>query len=156
MASRILDMGDILSLIEKAEAAFDEKSAKELERKMREQTFTLDDFLVQMRSLKKMGNLDQILAMMPGAKAGALKDAQIDEKQMAKTEAIILSMTKKERNKPDIINGSRRKRIADGSGTSVEDVNKLLKQFEQMKKMMKQFSGMKPGRRGFGGMKLPF
>ena len=156
MASRILDMGDILSLIEKAEAAFDEKSAKELEKKMREQTFTLDDFLVQMRSLKKMGNLDQILAMMPGAKTGALKDAQIDEKQMAKTEAIILSMTKKERLKPEIINGSRRKRIATGSGTSVEEVNKLLKQFEQMRKMMKQFSGMKPGRRGFGGLKLPF
>ena len=156
MASRILDMGDILSLIEKAEAAFDEKSAKELERKMREQTFTLDDFLEQMRSLKKMGNLDQILAMMPGAKTGALKDAQIDERQMAKTEAIILSMTKKERLKPEIINGSRRKRIAAGSGTSVEEVNKLLKQFDQMKKMMKQFSGMKPGRRGFGGLKLPF
>ena len=156
MASRILGMGDILSLIEKAEAAFDEKNAKELEKKMREQTFTLDDFLEQMRSLKKMGNLDQILGMMPGVKPGALKDAQIDEKQMAHIEAIILSMTKAERNKPDIINGSRRKRIADGSGTSVEEVNRLLKQFDQMKKMMKQFTGGMGKRRGLAGLKLPF
>ena len=154
VASRILGMGDILSLIEKAEAAFDEKNAKEMERKFREQSFTLDDFLEQMRQLKKMGNLEQLLGMLPGVKAGALKDAQIDEKQMDKTEAIILSMTRAERDRPDIINGSRRKRIAAGSGTSVEDVNKLLKQFDQMKKMMKQFSGMK-GKR-FGGMKLPF
>ena len=155
MASRILGMGDILSLIEKAEAAYDEKNAKELEKKMREQTFSLDDFLDQMHQLKKMGNLDQLLGMLPGANAGALKNAQLDENQMAKTEAIILSMTKQERLKPDIINGSRRKRIANGSGTSVEDVNKLLKQFEQMKKMMKQFSSMGK-RRGFGGLKLPF
>ena len=157
MASRILGMGDVLSLIEKAEAAFDEKNAKELEKKMREQTFTLEDFLEQMRNLKKMGNLDQILGMVPGMKAGALKDAQIDERAMVRTEAIILSMTKKERVYPDTINGSRRKRIALGSGTSVEDVNKLLKQFEQMKKMMKQFSNIgRAGRRGFGGLKLPF
>ena len=155
MASRILGMGDVLSLIEKAEAAFDEKNARELEKKMREQTFTLDDFLEQMHTLKKMGSLDQILGMMPGVKPGALKDAQIDERQMVRIEAIILSMTKAERTRPEIINGSRRKRIADGSGTSVEEVNKLLKQFEQMKKMMKQFSGMGK-RRGFGGMKLPF
>ena len=155
MASRILGMGDILSLIEKAEAAFDEKNAKELEKKMREQTFTLDDFLEQMRSLKKMGNLEQILGMMPGVKQSQIKDAKIDENQMTHIEAIILSMTKAERNKPDIINGSRRKRIADGSGTSVEEVNKLLKQFEQMKKMMKQFSGGM-GKRRFGGFKLPF
>ena len=155
IASRILGMGDILSLIEKAEAAYDEKSAKELEKKMREQTFTLDDFLVQMRQLKKMGNLDQLLAMMPGVNQGALKNAQIDENQMAKTEAIILSMTKSERLKPEIINGSRRKRIANGSGTQVADVNNLLRQFEQTKKMMKQFTGMGK-RRMFGGMKLPF
>ena len=145
----------VRNIIEKAEAAFDEKNAKELEKKMREQTFTLEDFLVQMRSLKKMGNLDQLLAMVPGANTGALKNAQIDENQMAKTEAIILSMTKQERMKPDIINGSRRKRIANGSGTSVEDVNKLLKQFDQMKKMMKQFTNMGK-RRMMGGMKLPF
>ncbi len=158
MASRILGMGDILSLIEKAEAAFDEKNAKELEKKMREQTFTLDDFLEQMASLKRMGNLDQLLGMVPGIKASALKDAQIDEKQMAHTEAIILSMTKKEREHPEIINGSRRKRIANGCGLNVEDVNKLLKQFEQMKKMMKQFSGsMMSRKRGImNGIKLPF
>ena len=155
MASRILGMGDILSLIEKAEAAFDEKNAKELEKKMREQTFTLDDFLEQMRNLKKMGNLEQLLGMMPGVKQSQLKDAKIDENQMVHTEAIILSMTKAERNKPEIINGSRRKRIADGSGTSVEEVNKLLKQFDQMKKMMKHFSGGM-GKRRFGGLKLPF
>lgn len=155
MASRILGMGDVLSLIEKAEAAFDEKQAKDLERKFREQTFTLDDFLQQMRQLKKMGNLDQLLGMLPGANTAAMKDLHVDEKQMARTEAIILSMTRQERDRPDIINGSRRKRIARGSGTQVEDVNRLLKQFEQMKKMMKQFSGMGK-RRGFGGMRLPF
>ena len=147
-------MGDILSLIEKAEAAYDEKNAKELERKMREQTFSLEDFLDQMRQLKKMGNLDQILAMMPGANTGALKNAQIDEKQMARIEAIILSMTPEERLKPEIINGSRRKRIAAGCGLGVEDVNRLLKQFDQMKKLMKQLSG-KTGRR-LRGMKVPF
>ena len=154
MASRILGMGDILSLIEKAEAAFDEKNAKELEKKMREQTFSLEDFLDQMRQLKKMGNLDQILGMMPGVNAGALKNAQVDEKQMARIEAIILSMTPEERLKPEIINGSRRKRIAAGCGLGVEDVNRLLRQFDQMKKMMKQLSG-KGGRR-IRGMKLPF
>ena len=155
IASRILGMGDILSLIEKAEAAYDEKNAKEMEKKFREQTFSLEDFLDQLHQLKKMGNLDQILGMMPGVKAGSLKDAQVDEGQMKKIEAIILSMTKEERLRPETINGSRRKRIAKGSGTGVEDVNKLLRQFDQMKKMMKQFS--KPGKlRGFGGMKLPF
>ncbi len=152
VASRILGMGDVLSLIEKAEAAFDEKNAKELERKMREQTFTLEDFLVQMRQLKKMGNLNQLIGMLPGA--GSLKNAEIDEGQMAKTEAMILSMTKYERLHPEAINGSRRRRISQGSGTTVEDLNKLLKQFDQMKKMMKQFTGGK--KRGFGGMKLPF
>ena len=155
IASRILGMGDVLSLIEKAEAAYDEKNAKEMERKLREQSFTLDDFLEQMSQLKKMGNLESLIKMLPGANTGALKDATIDEGQMARTEAIILSMTKKERERPEIINGSRRKRIAKGSGTQVEDVNKLLRQFEQMKKMMKQFANMGK-RRGFGGMKLPF
>ena len=155
MASRILGMGDILSLIEKAEAAYDEKNAKELEKKIRESTFTLDDFLMQMRQLKKMGNLDQLLGMLPGMNSGALKDKHIDEDQMKRTEAIILSMTMKERVNPDVINGSRRKRIANGSGTTVEDVNKLLRQFDQMKKMMKQFSGA-GGKRRLFGMKLPF
>ena len=159
MASRILGMGDVLSLIEKAEQAIDQKQAAEMERKMRESTFTLEDFLEQLHALKKMGNLDQILAMLPGVKPGALKDVSVDEGQMARTEAIVLSMTKKERVYPDIINGSRRKRIAKGSGTSVEDVNRLLKQFDQMKKMMKQMTGGGMKRRGgmFGrGMKLPF
>ncbi len=156
MASRILGMGDILSLIEKAEAAFDEKNAKELEQKIRQQTFTLDDFLAQMHQLKKMGNIEQLLGMLPGVKPGALKDAKVDEAQMARTEAIILSMTKAERMRPEIINGSRRKRIAQGSGTSVEDINKLLKQFDQMRKMMKQLSGGMGKRRGLAGLKLPF
>ena len=155
MASRILGMGDVLSLIEKAEAAFDEKKAAEMEEKLRRQTFSLDDFLLQMRQLKKMGNLDQLIGMLPGAATNrSLKDAKVDEKQMERVEAIILSMTPKERLYPDTINGSRRKRIALGSGTKVEDVNKLLKQFDQMKKMMKQFSGP-AARRRFGGMKLP-
>ena len=155
IASRILGMGDILSLIEKAEAAYDEKNAKEMERKFREQTFSLEDFLEQLYQLKKMGSMDQLLGMMPGVKAGSLKDAQLDEGQLKRIEAIILSMTMDERLRPETINGSRRKRIAKGSGTSVEDVNKLLRQFDQMKKMMKQFS--KPGKlRGFGGLKLPF
>lgn len=155
MASRILGMGDVLSLIERAEATIDEKNAREMEKKFREQSFTLDDFLDQMHQIKKMGNIEQLLGMIPGMKAGALKEAQFDEKQMARIEAIILSMTKQERERPEIINGSRRKRIAKGSGTTVEDVNKLLKQFEQMKKTMKQFASMK-GRRGIGGLKLPF
>ena len=150
MASRILGMGDVLSLIEKAEEAYDKKNAEELERKMRDQTFTLEDFLEQLHQLKKMGNLDQLIGMIPGA--GSLKDVQVDENQMKRIEAIILSMTKKERTYPDIINGSRRKRIAKGSGTTVEDVNKLLKQFDQMKKMMKQFTGSKRK----GKMRFPF
>ena len=161
MASRILGMGDVLSLIEKAEAAFDEKNAAELEKKMRESAFTLDDFLDQLRQLKKMGSLEQLLAMVPGMNAGALKDANVDEKQMAKIEAMILSMTAEERRRPEILNGSRRRRIAQGSGTTVEDLNRLIKQFDQMKKMMKQFSGGGNKRRfggfgGFGGKKLQF
>ena len=155
MASRILGMGDVLSLIEKAEAAFDEKNAKELEKKFREQTFTLEDFLAQLYQIKKMGNINQLISMIPGAKMGALKDAEIDEKHMSRIEAIILSMTKEERRRPEIINGSRRRRIANGSGTTVEDINKLLRQFEQMKQTMKQFSNMGK-RRSFMGMKLPF
>ena len=155
MASRILGMGDVLSLIEKAEAAFDEKNAKELEKKFREQTFTLEDFLAQLYQIKKMGNINQLISMIPGAKMGALKDAEIDEKHMSRIEALILSMTKEERRRPEIINGSRRRRIANGSGTTVEDINKLLRQFEQMKQTMKQFSNMGK-RRSFMGMKLPF
>ena len=159
MASRILGMGDVLTLIDKAQAAYDEKQAAELEQKMRQQTFTLDDYLEQLAQLKNMGNLEQLMGMMPGVKPGAMKDVKIDEKAMAHTEAIIHSMTKAEREHPDMINASRKKRIAAGSGTSVEEVNKLLKQFEQMLKMMKQFSNMgktKQGKRMLGRMKMPF
>ncbi|MBQ8431920.1 MAG: signal recognition particle protein [Clostridia bacterium] len=159
MASRILGMGDVLTLIDKAQAAYDEKQAAALEQKMRQQTFTLDDYLEQLAQLKSMGNLDQIMGMMPGVKPGALKDAKIDEKVLARTEAIIHSMTRKEREKPEIINASRKKRIAAGSGTSVEEVNKLLKQFDQMLKMMKQFTDMGKSRHGkkmLGRMKMPF
>ena len=141
LASRILGMGDMLSLIEKAEAAYDEKKAAELEKKMREATFTLEDYLEQLAQLKNMGNLESILGMLPGMNSSAMKDIKVDDKAMAHTEAIILSMTKKEREKPDIINSSRKKRIASGAGVGVEEVNRLLKSFEQMKKMMKQFSG---------------
>jgi signal recognition particle subunit SRP54 len=149
MASRILGMGDVLSLIEKAEAAFDGKKAEELERKLREQSFSLSDYLDQFKQIKNMGSMEQLLSMMPGIKPGALKDAKIDERQMSRMEAIILSMTQRERDKPDVINSSRKKRIAAGSGTSVEEVNKLLRQYEQTNKLMKQFAGG-----GFGGKKF--
>lgn len=155
MASRILGMGDVLSLIEKAEAAFDDKKAAELEKKMREQTFTLDDYLEQFEQIKNMGSMEQLIGMMPGVNASALKDAQVDEKALARTEAIIKSMTPKERAKPEILNSSRKRRIAAGSGTSVEEVNRLLKQFEQVKKLMKQFTTMGGKRRG-KKMKFPF
>ena len=155
IASRILGMGDILSLIEKAEAAFDEKKAVELERKIRESSFTLEDYLDQFKQIKNMGSMDSLLGMMPGIKPGALKDAKIDEKQLARTEEIILSMTRKEREKPELINASRKKRIAAGSGVTVEEVNRLLKQFDQTQKLMKQFASQ--GKKGrFGKMKIPF
>ena len=159
MASRILGMGDILSLIEKAEANIEQKKAEELAEKLQKATFTLDDFLDQLRQIRKMGGIEQMLSMMPGANTAALKGA-VDEKQMARTEAIVLSMTKEERTYPNIINGSRRRRIALGSGTSVEDVNRLLKQFDQMKKMMKDMTSDNPGKRrgllGRLGIKMPF
>ena len=142
LASRILGMGDMLSLIEKAEAAYDEKKAAVLEKKMREATFTLEDYLEQLAQLKNMGSLESILGMMPGMNSAQMKDIKVDDRAMARTEGIILSMTKKEREKPDIINSSRKKRIAAGAGVGVEEVNRLLKSFEQMKKMMKQFSGV--------------
>ncbi|NLP00813.1 MAG: signal recognition particle protein [Clostridiaceae bacterium] len=158
MASRILGMGDVLSLIEKAQTAFDEKQAIELEKKMRTATFTLDDFLEQMQQIKKMGPLNQILGMLPGVDTKALKGVDLDEKQFARTVAIIQSMTKQERNNPSILNAKRRIRIANGSGTTVTDVNRLLKQFEDMKKLMKQFSGgnTKKMMRGMGGFRRPF
>ena len=157
MASRILGMGDMLSLIEKAQEAFDEKKAIELEKKMRTLQFTFDDFLDQMQQLKKMGPLSQVLGMLPGVDAGSLKNMNVDEKKMSHVEAIIKSMTKKERIDPSIINGSRRKRIAQGSGTTVQEVNRLLKEFQEMKKMMKMMTDAgKRGRKGFGKLKLPF
>jgi signal recognition particle subunit SRP54 len=148
MASRILGMGDVLSLIEKAQESFDEKKALELEKKMRTQQFTLEDFLDQMQQVKKMGPLNQVLGMLPGMNAKALQNVDVDEKKMSHVEAIIKSMTKKERLDPAIINGSRRKRIAAGSGTTIQEVNKLLKDFEEMRKLFKTMSDMgKHGKR---------
>jgi len=156
MASRILGMGDVLTLIEKAQQNFDEKKAQELEKKIRENTFTLTDYLEQFRQIKDMGSIEEIVGMLPGVKPGALKDAQVDPKVMAHTEAIILSMTEYEREHPSVINASRRKRIAAGSGTSVEEVNKLLRQYEQMNKMIKQLTGSMLGKKGKKRMKIPF
>ncbi len=152
MASRILGMGDVLSLIEKAEQALDEKKAAELEKKLREQRFTLTDYLEQFDQIRNMGPIDQLLGMMPGVDAKALKGVNVDERQIDRIEAIILSMTPEERDNPDIINASRKIRIAAGSGMKVEDVNKLLKQFDAMRKMMKQLSSGNMG--GFGGKML--
>ena len=157
MASRILGMGDVLSLIEKAQENFDEKKAIELEKKMRTMQFTLEDFLDQLQQVKKMGPLNQVLGMLPGINSKALENVDIDEKKMDRNEAIIKSMTKKERNDPTILNGSRRKRIAFGSGTTVQEVNKLLKDFEEMKKLFKSMSDMnKHNKKGMGKFKLPF
>ncbi|GMX62201.1 MULTISPECIES: signal recognition particle protein [Paenibacillus] len=166
MASRILGMGDMLTLIEKAQASIDADKAKEMERKLRTAEFTFDDFLEQMEQVKKLGPLDQLLDMLPGAgKIKGMKDVKVDDKQMARVAAIVKSMTKEERQNPDLLSPSRRKRLAAGSGNSVQDVNRFIKQFEDMRKMMKQFSGMmgpkgakqlknlkKLGR----GMKFPF
>lgn len=159
MARRILGMGDVLTLIDKAQEQFDAKKAAELEEKIRQQIFTLDDYLDQMQQLKNMGGMEQLAGMIPGMKPGALKDAKLDEKLLERQAAIIKSMTKKEREHPEMLNASRRQRIAKGSGTSVEQVNKLLKQYDQVKKMMKQFSDMgrsKMGRRQMSKMGLPF
>lgn len=160
MASRILGMGDILSLVEKAQENFDEKKAREMEMKIRKQEFTLEDFMDQMQQVKKMGPLQDLLGMIPGmGKQLKGMDAQIDEKELAHVEAIIHSMTPQERRNPTVINGSRKKRIAVGSGTRVQDVNRLLKQFEESRKLMKQLAdagGGKKGKRGFvPGMKFP-
>ena len=145
MASRILGMGDVLSLIEKAQEAVTEEQAKKMEKKLREASFTLEDYLEQFESLKKMGGLAQVMSMVPGMGKLKIKESDFDEKRIERIKAIILSMTKKERERPEIINSSRKKRIAAGSGTNVQDVNQLLKQFEQTKLMMKQFrSGKRP------------
>ena len=155
MASRILGMGDVLSLIEKAESTIDEKAAMSLERKMRTQSFTLEDYLEQMKQLSNMGSISDVLKMIPGV-GSKLKDVQIDEDKVAKAQkkivAIILSMTRMERRNPDILNASRKRRIAAGSGATVQDVNLLLKQFDQARSMMKQVMGM----RGKKRMRLPF
>ena len=154
MASRILGMGDVLSLIEKAEKAYDAQKTAEMEEKLKSNKFTLQDFYDQMVQLKSMGSMQDLLAQMPGG--ASLKNVQLDEKAMAHTEAIILSMTPKERENPGIIGASRKKRIAQGAGLKVEDVNRLLKSFDQMRAMMKQFTGPGAGKkmkrmRGFGG-----
>ncbi|MBG0764650.1 MAG: signal recognition particle protein [Tissierellales bacterium] len=156
MASRILGKGDVLSLIEKAQSSFDEKKAKELEKKLMKNQFTFDDFLDQMEQMQNLGPLDQILEMIPGANSKKLKNIKIDEKEIVHVKAIIQSMTKEERVKPDIINGSRRKRIAAGSGTSIQKVNRLLKQYKDMKKMMKNMNKMGSMMSGKKGLKLPF
>ncbi len=149
MASRILGMGDMLTLIEKAQANFDERKAVEMAEKMKTNSFTLDDFLDQMEQVRSMGSMEDILKMIPGMDAGKLGGAQIDEKQMGRTKEIIQSMTNAERAKPDILNASRRKRVARGSGTSVQEVNRLINQFNASRQMMKQMSGrMKKGKRG--------
>lgn len=147
MASRILGMGDVLTLIEKAQEAVSEEQAKAMQKKMLENTFTLEDYLVQFESMKKMGGAQALLAMMPGM-GGKVKAEDIDESRIERTKAIILSMTKKERVDPSVINSSRKKRIAAGSGTSVQEINQLLKQFEQTKQLMKQFKN--------GKRRLPF
>ena len=164
MASRILGMGDILSLIEKAEAEIDQEKAKELGQKLKKAEFDYNDFLEQMRQVKKMGGMSSILGMMPGMYQ--IKDVDIDEKAMDRVEAIILSMTPKERSNPGILNLSRKQRIAKGAGVPLSEVNRIVKQFDQMKKMMKQLPGLMGGgkRKGFGGLgglmggklKMPF
>ena len=173
MASRILGMGDMLSLIEKAQSSIDADKAKEMERKMREAEFTFDDFLEQMEQVKKLGPLDQIMDMLPGMgkMKGNMKDLKVDEKQIGRIEAIVKSMTKAEKQNPDILDQKRRRRIAAGSGTTLVEVNRLIKQFEDMKKMMKQFSSMmgpggpkgmlkglkgKKGMKGLMGKNFPF
>ena len=154
MASRILGMGDVLSLIEKAQEAYDEKQAMEMAQKMRNNDFTLEDFLDQMQQIKKMGPLKDLIGMIPGMSQLNLNDVDVDPKAMAHIEAIIQSMTKEERQNPSILNGPRKKRIANGSGRTIAEVNRLLKQFEEMKKMMKQVSSLAKGKKG--KFRMPF
>ncbi|EMS4707010.1 signal recognition particle protein [Listeria monocytogenes] len=160
MASRILGMGDVLSLIEKAQTDVDTEKMKAMEQKMKDNSMTLDDFLEQLQQVKQMGPLDELLKMMPGAnKMKGLDNMNVDDKQLGHIEAIIKSMTKNEKDNPDIINASRRKRIARGSGRPVQEINRLLKQFGEMKKMMKQMTGGGKGKKGknpFGNFKMPF
>jgi signal recognition particle subunit SRP54 len=149
LASRILGMGDVLTLIEKAQGIMDVEKAAEMERKLRKATFDLQDFLDQLRAVQKMGPLGQVMEMIPGMK-GRMGDQELDEGRIKGVEAIVLSMTPRERREPDVLNASRRRRIALGSGTTVQEVNQLLNQFRQMQKMMKQFAGGKM--RGLAGL----
>ena len=158
MASRILGMGDVLTLIEKAQENIDQQKAEEMQKKMLKAEFTLEDYLEQMDQIKNMGSITNMLEMMPGMSKNKLKDIQVSDRDLAQTKAIILSMTPAERRNPKIINGSRRKRIAAGSGMKVQDVNRLIKQYEQSQMLLKQFSGMATGKKkgGAGKFKLPF
>ena len=159
MASRILGMGDVMTLIEKAQANLDESKAREMEQKLKKASFGFDDYLESMNQMKNMGGISSVLSMMPGFGGSKMKDIEgmIDESALAKTEAIILSMTPKERSNPDLLNPSRKKRIAAGAGVDISEVNRLVKQFEQSRKMMKQLPGMMGGKMGKRGkFKLPF
>ncbi len=156
MANRILGMGDVLSLIEKAEKELSIENAKELERKMREQTYTLDDFMEQVQQIRNMGPLEDLLAMIPGVNSKMLKGVNVDDTGFVRIEALINSMTKEEREKPEIIGKSRKERIAKGSGVDVKELNKLLKQFKELKKMMKKMTGMTKNKRGRKLPKMPF
>ena len=160
MASRILGMGDVMTLIEKAQENIDQQKAEEMQKKMLKAEFTLEDYLEQMDQIKNMGSISNMLEMMPGMSKNKLKDIQVSDRDLAQTKAIILSMTPAERRNPKIINGSRRKRIAAGSGMKVQDVNRLIKQYEQSQMLLKQFSGMATGKKGkkggAGKFKLPF
>src|SRR5208283_198544 len=157
MASRILGMGDVVSLIEKAQETVDQEEALKLAKKLKKNSFDLEDFQNQLRQVKKLGGLESIMGMIPGMGKMKLPDAQLNEKELTKVDAIISSMTPKERTEYTIINGDRRARIAKGSGTQVQDVNRLLKQFAEMRKMMKSMSSGKMGKMGklFGG-RMPF
>jgi signal recognition particle subunit SRP54 len=155
MASRILGMGDVLGLVEKAEQAVDEKQAAALQKKLKAQAFTLEDFRDQLRQVRGMGPLDQLIGMIPGlSRVKGLPDSSEQERELKRVEAIIDSMTPGERRRPEVLNGSRRKRIADGSGTTVTDVNRLLKQFGEMQKMMRQL--LQAGKGGRMPRNLPF
>lgn len=156
MASRILGMGDVLSLIERAQENFDTEKAMELEKKLRTQEFTFEDFLDQLQQVKNLGPMNELLGMLPGVNSKQLKGLDVGEKDFIRLEAIIQSMTKEERKNPTVIDGSRRKRIATGSGTNIQDVNKLLKQFKETKKMMKKFSDMEKTMKKKGKFSLPF
>ncbi len=156
MASRILGMGDVLTLIEKAQSAVSEEEMKKMEKKLRESSFTLDDFLVQFENMKKMGNINDLIGMMPGMSGMKISDKDIDETRIEKFKAIIRSMTKQEREHPEIIKSTRRKRIADGSGTTVQDVNQLLKQFDQTKELMKKMRNGSFNMKGGGKRRFPF